>query len=301
MRNRLSLALAAVTLILGLSAAGCGSRQSPTVAPTPVSASIHRQATNPSQQPSEQPSAAPARSVELAKPVAEGDSESVSDATFTFSPIARAVAATLPTPSATPIPARWVENTHYTKIVPSQPTSVAPDKVEVLEVFWYGCPHCFHLDPALENWNAKSRPSYVSFSRVPVMWAGNTANRAHARLFYTMEALGKLNTLHAEVFHEIHVVGNPLVDMRDPAKTEKMQKDFLLAHGVSEADFDRTYRSFLVETKLQQAEQLTLRYKVTGVPALVVNGKYMTDIGSARTEADLLTLLNDLAASEHHL
>ena len=232
--------------------------------------------------------------VEKAAGIAE-ESEGAADLAAGLSPIAAAVAASTPA-TASPIPAKWLEGKSYTTLVPAQPTSVTPDKVEVLEVFWYGCTHCFHLDPMLENWRHQGKAPFVEFGRVPVMW--NDMHRWHARLFYTIEALGKLEQLHAVVFREIHVKNNLLV-AQDPAETERLQRTFLKANGVSDADFDRTYRSFAVETKLQRAEQLTRRYKVTGVPVMVVNGKYTADVASAGTEPQLLSLIDDLAASEH--
>jgi thiol:disulfide interchange protein DsbA len=223
------------------------------------------------------------------------ESEGPAEPPSGLSPIAAAVAANTPAPAAV-IPAKWVDGKNYTALVPAQPTSVAPDKVEVVEVFWYGCGHCFHLDPTLEEWRKQGKPGYADFVRLPVMWNDNT--RAHARLYYTLEALGKLDQLHTAVFREIHNNGHFLVDA-DPAKTEKLQREFLTTNGVSDADFDRTYRSFSVESKLQRAEQLTRRYKVTGVPLIVVNGKYTTDIAMAGGEAQLVSLIGDLAAAEH--
>ena len=223
------------------------------------------------------------------------ESESAADVAAGLSPIAAAVAANTPA-TATPIPAKWVEGKSYTTLVPAQPTNVGPDRVEVIEVFWYGCGHCFHLDPTLESWRHQGKAPFVDFGRVPVMW--NEVHRSHARLFYTLEALGKLEQLHVVVFREIHVKNNLLVG-QDPAETEKLQRTFLKANGISDADFDRTYHSFTVETKLQRAEQLTRRYKVTGVPVMVINGKYTADVGSAGTEPQLISLIDDLAASEH--
>lgn len=240
----------------------------------------------------------PARSSDpLARSDAPADGESVTDSSFSFSPLAKAVAATAaPVPSG--LPAKWVENTNYSALVPVQPTESPAGKVEVLEVFWYGCPHCFHLDPFLENWRSKGKPAFVDFRRMHVLWPGNEVVRAHARLFFTMEALGKLPALHAEVFREIHVNRNLLADPTDPAHTEQLQKAFLTSHGVSAADFDRTYKSFSVESKLQHAEQFTMRYKVAGVPLLVVAGRYTTDVSQAGSETDLLTLIGDLATAE---
>jgi protein dithiol oxidoreductase (disulfide-forming) len=214
-----------------------------------------------------------------------------------FSPIAAAVAATTPSVAA-PIPSRWVDGKNYSTLVPAQPTSAAPDKIEVVEVFWYGCPHCFALDPSLETWRNKNKAPYVEFTRVPVMWG--PVHKAHARLFYTIVALGKYEQLHTLVFREIHVKNNVLVSKSgDDKETEQLQKKFLMDNGVSAADFDKTYRSFSVESKLQRAEELGKRYKVTGVPFFVVNGKYTADVGTAGGEAQLITLIDDLAAAEH--
>src|SRR5580704_756038 len=104
-------------------------------------------------------------------------------------------------PSEGQLPAgKWVAGTNYKVIAPAQPTDASPGKVEVIEMFWYGCPHCFALDPIIESWR-KNKAPYIEFVRVPVMWG--EAHRAHARLFYTLQALGKLEELHAAVFNEI--------------------------------------------------------------------------------------------------
>jgi thiol:disulfide interchange protein DsbA len=239
------------------------------------------------------PEAAPAAATERAAGMTE-ETEGA-DLPSGLSPIAAAAAATTP-PTEAPVGGKWVDGQHYSTLVPAQPTSVAAGKVEVVEVFWYGCGHCFHLDPTLEDWRKKGKAPYVDFNRVPVMW--NDTTRAHARLFYTLLALGKLEQLHSDVFREIHVNNNFLA-AQDPAETERLQRAFLKSKGIAEADFDKTYRSFSVEQWLQKAEQLTRRYKVTGVPFMVVNGKYTADVGTAGGEAQLITLLNDLATSEH--
>lgn len=282
--------LAASAVLLTLALVGCGQQEAP---PAPAAQA---------EAPAAPDAAAPEAAATAAAPAPEDMTEtpageSVSDAsTSSLSPIASAVAQNAPAAAAgTPIPSKWQAGKHYTTLMPAQPTSVGPDKVEVVEVFWYGCGHCFHLDPMLDSWKAKNKPAYAEFSRVPVMW--NEITKAHARLFYTLEALGKLEQLHTPVFREIHVKGNVLAD-RDPAKTEQIHREFLKQHGVSEADFNRTYRSFSVENKLARADQLTKRYRVTGVPLMVVNGKYTTDVGMAGGEPAMLTLINDLAASE---
>jgi thiol:disulfide interchange protein DsbA len=282
----------AATALLALTLVGCGQKSTPETAATTPPTSTPAAVDAPSAPASTPAAAAPAAAVKAAP---AGETVADTGSTSLLSPIASAVAANAPAAAATPIPARWSEGKNYTVLTPAQPTSVSPDKVEVVEVFWYGCGHCFHLDPTLEGWKTKGKPAFAEFARVPVMWTDVT--KAHARLFYTLEALGKLEQLHTPVFREIHVNGNMLVD-RDPKKTEEIQKAFLKKNGVAEADFDRTYRSFSVENKLARAEQLTRRYRVTGVPLVVVNGKYTTDVGMAGGESQLTQVINDLAASE---
>lgn len=192
-------------------------------------------------------------------------------------------------PSGPPTSARFKEGTHYRKVVPAQPTNVAPGKVEVAEVFWYGCAHCFSLDPALESWRSKA-PDYIEFVRIPAMW--NDTTRMHARLFYTVELLGKLDTLHPLIFREIHVNGNML-------NTVDKISAFLGQHGISGQDFQKTFSSFAVESRLQRADVLNRRYRVQSVPLMLINGKYSTQLSDVGNEANLFALLNELAAHEH--
>jgi thiol:disulfide interchange protein DsbA len=198
-------------------------------------------------------------------------------------------------PAAAETPTQWQQGVNYRLLVPAQPTSVAPDKIEVVYVFWYACGHCYALDPFLESWKTKKAP-YIEFTRLPVMWG--PAHRAHARLFYTLQTLGKVDELHSAVFKEIQVNRNVMVS-NDPIETEQMQMEFARRHGISEEDFRKAYDSFAVETALQRADQLTKRYQVTGVPYIVINGKYTTDVGSAGGQNQLVALINDLAAQEH--
>jgi protein dithiol oxidoreductase (disulfide-forming) len=189
---------------------------------------------------------------------------------------------------------KWQVGRNYNAIVPAQPTNVAPGKVEVVEVFWYGCSHCYALDPYLESWN-KNKAAYVEFVRVPVMWG--PGHKAHARLFYTLQALGREADLHTKIFDTIQRGGNMLA-ANDEKQSFNMQLAWAKANGISEADFTREYNGFFVTTALQRAEQLTRRYRVEGVPLMIVNGKYSADVGSAGGQSQLIALLNDLAASE---
>lgn len=189
---------------------------------------------------------------------------------------------------------KWQVGKNYQPIVPAQPTNVGPGKVEVIEVFWYGCNHCYALDPFLESWK-NNKPDYVEFVRLPVMWG--PAHKSHARFFYTLQALGRDKDLHVKAFDAIHRGNNPLLG-NDEESSYRAQLAFAKANGVDEKKFADAYRSMWVDTKLRQAEDLTKRYRVEGVPLMVVNGKYSTDVGSAGGQSQLLALINDLAASE---
>ncbi len=213
-----------------------------------------------------------------------GDTEAVDTGATTSQPMALRIAEMQPEPAS-----KWKEGVHYTRLVPTQPTSAAPGQVEVTEVFWYGCPHCYALDPYLESWRKSGKPAFVSFVRVPVMWGA--VHQTHARLFYTAEMLGKLEELHTAIFQEIHKNGDPL------NSTERIQA-FFTSHGVSQADFQKAFSSFAVESSLKRADSLGLRYKVESVPLIVINGKYVTDVGRAGSQQQLIDLINDLASRE---
>lgn len=200
---------------------------------------------------------------------------------------------TLRLATATTAPAtseRFKEGTHYKKVVPAQPTSVPPGRIEVAEMFWYGCGHCFQLDPAIESWRKKGKPAYVEFTRVPAMW--NDTLRIHARLFYATEALGKLDELHTAIFREIHANGNPLTTVEEMTA-------FFKKHGVSPEEFQKAFSSFGVESKLQRADFLNRRFQINSVPTVVVNGKYVTDLQRAGGERELFDVIDELAAHEH--
>lgn len=190
---------------------------------------------------------------------------------------------------------RWKAGVNYDPIVPSQPTSVGQGKVEVVEFFWYACPHCYALEPYLKSF-LETKPSYVEFVRIPIMWG--PVHRAHAHLFYTLEALGRKD-LHAKVFDTIHLQHNLLVG-NDEASTLNLQLEFAKANGIDPEAFRKAYNSLTVATNLQRAEELMHRFQVESVPFLVVNGKYATDVGKAGSPENLIALINDLCAFEHH-
>ncbi|HEX3835984.1 MAG TPA: thiol:disulfide interchange protein DsbA/DsbL [Steroidobacteraceae bacterium] len=189
---------------------------------------------------------------------------------------------------------KWKPGVNYDPVVPSQPTSVPAGKVEVLEVFWFACPHCYALEPFLKAWR-KTKPDYVEFVRVPVMWG--PVHRAHAQLYYTLKQLGR-DDLDDKVFDTLHNGQNPMVG-NTPDETLQKQLQFATANGIDAEAFRKAYNSFAVNTDLQRAEEITQRYHVEGVPLIVVNGKYITDVGKAGSDANLVAEINDLAASEH--
>jgi thiol:disulfide interchange protein DsbA len=238
-------------------------------------------------------------STPAAAPVSS-DGETIDEASVQVSPVAAAVAASTPTPQVR-VAGDWIEGQHYKALPSPQPTSVPAGMVEVTEIFWYGCGHCYHLAPSLAAWNTKGRPAYVRLNYLPVVW--NAVTREDARVFYTLEALGKVEALQAAVFRELHVNNNPLTVVSgnevDRVATEKKVREFMLKNGISADDFGRTYRSFAVENKLRQAEILARRYMADHTPMFIVNGRWVTDVTLAGgTPEQLLRLLGDLAASE---
>ena len=213
--------------------------------------------------------------------------------------VASTVAAATPSASAAAASGGpWQDGVNYTRVVPAQPTNVAAGQVEVLEFFWYACPHCYALEPTVQAW-LKSKPAYITFTRVPSEW--NEGHRSLAHLFYALEAMGKLNDLHSEIFKEIQVAGDPLIgpDPNNVASAERAQLAFIKKMGLSEADFEKAYQDMNVQTSMQRADQLAQRYRVTSVPMFVVNGKYTTDVTQAGGPEKLMSLISDLAAQEH--
>jgi len=181
-----------------------------------------------------------------------------------------------------------VEGVQYKALKPAVPTSVAPGTVEVVEVFWYACGHCYLLEPKLAAWEKNGKAPYVEVIRMPAVW--NEVLKTHARLFYTIEILGKPE-LHGEAFREINVRGNRL---DTPDKIEA----FFTTRGVAKADFQKAFSGFAVESKLARAVDLNKRYRITSTPTVIVNGKYVTDASMAGGEDKLFQVINALAARE---
>ncbi len=145
----------------------------------------------------------------------------------------------------------------------------SPDKVEVIEFFWYGCIHCYNLEPPLENW-IKKLPADVRLRRIPAVLSQNWAR--DAAIFYALEALGEVDRLHRPLFDAIH---------RDRLRTDNAEafNQWLARNGVDAKKFDETLRSFSVQSKARRAAQLTVAYRIEGTPAMAVQGKYVVGGG----------------------
>jgi thiol:disulfide interchange protein DsbA len=179
---------------------------------------------------------------------------------------------------------------HYTVITPAQPTSTDSGKVEVAEIFMFGCPGCFGFEPHIQRWLG-SKADYINFVRIPAPW--NPAAILHARAYYTAEALGKTEEIDGAFFAEIHTNRNML-------DSEAKLADFFAKHGVDEATFKSTFNSFAVNAKLKRAEELVRRYRVQSTPTVVVNGKYLTGGQMAGSYDAWFAIIDDLAAREHN-
>jgi thiol:disulfide interchange protein DsbA len=177
---------------------------------------------------------------------------------------------------------------HYTVLEAPQPTAVSDGMVEVVEVFWYGCPHCYHLEPVVEKWT-ENKPAKAEFVRMPAPL--NKSWEKHARLYYTADALGVLDKVHSDVFAEIHVERNRLA-------TESSAQAFFDKHGVSASKFKSAYRSFGVDSQLARTKQLVAGYKLRSVPTFVVAGKYVVTATSAGGNSQIFDVVNALVAQE---
>lgn len=172
----------------------------------------------------------------------------------------------------------------YELVSPAQPTE-AKGKVEVLEFFHYGCPHCRAFDPLLEGW-IKKLPADVVFTRVPVTW-GNPQLAGFARLYLTLDVLGELHHLHGQVFAAIQ-------DDKQPLNTEAGAQEWAVKKGVDSKKFLEAYRSFSVQSRLARVEQIGKAYKIQGVPTLAVDGKYFTSASIAGSHENALKVADQL-------
>lgn len=177
-----------------------------------------------------------------------------------------------------------VEGQHYVKL--SQPVPVPSNgKVNVVEFFWYGCPHCNAFEPALEAW-AKNLPPEIAFTRAHV--AFSALHETHSRIFYALETMGLLEQMHRKVFAAIH-------NQRKRLDKDADIEAFMTENGVDGKKFVETSKSFGVAAKVRQGKQLSEAYRIDGVPALGVQGRFYTNIGLAGGQSQALAVVNYLA------
>lgn len=194
--------------------------------------------------------------------------------------------------NAADAPMAFVEGTHYERIdVPVETglESESPSQVEVVEVFSYMCIHCYSFDPLLQGWEA-NMPEQAVFNRVPAVFSDDWA--LMARAFYTAEILGISEQMHGPLFDAIHVKPKNLRD------EDEMASLFSEAGGVSEQEFTKAYDSFFVRSRVMQAQAKSRAYGITGVPTMIVNGKYRVDGRMAGSNQGMLDVVNFLVEQE---
>lgn len=183
------------------------------------------------------------------------------------------------------------EGIEYKRVSPAQPT-ITKNKIEVVELFWYGCPHCFNFEPDMKKWLA-NKPDNVVFYRVPAVF--NPAWALHARAFYTATSLG----LFANGKHEFHdAFFKALHKQKKRLNNKKLLQTFFAQFGISADDFNNTFDSFAVNTKVNRAVTLSKRYQLDGVPTLIINGKYRTDGPMAGGRKGIIKVLDFLIKKE---
>jgi thiol:disulfide interchange protein DsbA len=181
--------------------------------------------------------------------------------------------------------AEYKAGTHY--VVLDNPVRTADsNKIEVTEIFWYGCGHCFRFDPVLHQW-AEKLPADVDFKLSPAMWGGNM--ELHARAFYTAKALNMLDKLHQPLFNALNLENKPLASEAELAS-------FFAQHGVDKATFTKTFNSFGVVSQVKQADARARSYQIGGTPEMVVEGKYRVSGGMAGGQQKMLDVVDFLIA-----
>jgi protein dithiol oxidoreductase (disulfide-forming) len=168
-------------------------------------------------------------------------------------------------------------------LISPQPTATG-ERIEVIEFFWYGCPHCANLQPPLEGW-LKRKPADVELRRVPAVFRDTWI--PHARLFYTLETLGEVGRLHQAVYRAIHVE-------KDELRTPEATSAWASRNGIEPTRWLTAYNSPEVERKVQESRKHTIAYAIDGTPSLVVDGRYLTSSGKAESMPQVITILEGL-------
>jgi protein dithiol oxidoreductase (disulfide-forming) len=175
------------------------------------------------------------------------------------------------------------EGHDYARLKNAQPVATGK-KIEVLEFFWYRCPHCFQLEPGLDKW-LKTLPKDAQLRRLPAVFRDDWM--PGAKLYYTLEQMDLLSRLHAKVFDAYHLEN---LNLNDPA----VLGDWIAKQGVDRKKFEGIYNSFSIQSKATQGARLATAYGITGVPTLIIDGKYMTSESMTNSEPRLFEVLDQL-------
>jgi len=181
----------------------------------------------------------------------------------------------------------YQEGKEYVRLTSPQPTST-DGKIEVVELFWYGCPHCFDLEPTVQAW-LENKPGDVELVRMPAVLGQRWELLAQA--YYTAELLGIVDKIHPALFKAIHEKHMKIDD-------EASLQAFFVDQGVSAEDFKKTFNSFAVAVKMNNSRQMTRRYRITGVPTIIVNGKYSTSGSLAGSNQAIFDVVDYLVEQE---
>lgn len=188
-------------------------------------------------------------------------------------------------------PEKYTAGTHY-RVLGEPARTANASKIEVVEAFWYGCPHCFSFEPLIVDWAANADAD-IDFVRFPAMF--NSLMKIHAQIYFTAENLNALDKIHESAFEA-------LILERRKLQTQEQIGSLFAAAGVSEDDFLKAFNSFSVKTKLQQAEANIENYQLRGTPSMIVNGKYVVMTGElVRTQQEMLSIVNFLVEKERGL
>ncbi|MGB9429111.1 MAG: thiol:disulfide interchange protein DsbA/DsbL [Gammaproteobacteria bacterium] len=188
--------------------------------------------------------------------------------------------------------ATFQEGVNYVPVSPAQPTTVQPDQIEVIEFFWYGCPHCYAVEPYVQSW-LKHKPANVVFKLIPAAWSGGEHMNVDAKAYYTAQALGLEPKIHEPLFDAIHQQNQYSL-----TQSQDALQQFFATYNVNKQQFDATWNSFGVQLKMNQALQTLTRYGIQGVPTFVVNGKWMTGAGYQLQYADIMKCVDFLVQQE---
>jgi len=168
-------------------------------------------------------------------------------------------------------------------------------KVEVLEIFWYGCPHCYHMEAPLNNW-LKTKADYIEFKQVPAVFYQTHGWAFAAKAYYIADALDMLDTIHSAIFNAIHKSKSKQYGI---IQSKKGLRKFFKKHGVKKRKFNRIYNSFWIYKQINTAVDITADYDLTGVPAIIVNGKYKLPGDKFSGYKGMMEVVDYLAAKEY--